>query len=355
MALHTDFKAPQSKISIAHHNPRNALDLMDIPQILAIEKECFAIGMRYSSEKTQFNLTKYPTIIARDDKKSVIGILFYRDEGSALHITSLSVARTSQKSGAGSALMQALIATAKQAGKTVILEALARNQPYYSRFGFVTQKATSSYSDVHYLDETTGAKSKIGYPIAELKMTLDPKNEQAGAAPKPREKKEGDISADAKGMAAANAVKNLALFAKANTSFCYHWLTKSGEKEKALRSIQQELDIHLSPIKEKTVLTQEVLAKMVFGIIRNAMIVRGFGIFSTQTTGGSALLNLLKGTQDSTLIDRGQVVMINHLLQEFYQIDVAKLSYEELRTRVFGAENFYSKSATHNPYLYYSA
>jgi N-acetylglutamate synthase-like GNAT family acetyltransferase len=338
-----------------HSSEHPKLPQQDIQRIYEIGVECFAPGMHLDVEKTEEAFNSSKTFIMRH-RGVIVGMISYAVTKDHIYIGSITVSKQYQHLGVGTALMLKVANVAKRNHTILRLCAPPRNQTYYSRFGFKVHRSTHDYWLVHGKDEKSRPQS---YPIKILEMRLGifaDKSKNNLSMPllfnQKRTIADSDITTSANGRACIDAVIQLARFSKQKTSFWYSLPFRSTEKEYAFNAIEQELMIHLSDIKQKTILTMKTLASIIVAIIKNAMIVRGYAFFSNHTTSGKALVDLLSGAKQNNLISTQQLNIINSLLREHQHLEIHANSYEETRHHVFKNESFYSTSGI-SPYSYY--
>lgn len=315
----------------------------DVKRIIEIDMECLAPGVRNQSVTLNTNLQFHKLLYIRD-KGIIIGALAYKEMPDQIKIDVLNVCKAYQGNGIGSLLLNEILKIADQKKLSATLECPPWNQSFYSRFGFQVTRAPVASWKVPRTDK----KSDI-YPVRILEMRRD--------ISQPikiidrnlfKNKLQNNDVLERKYI---EAVKALAIFTRESTSTWYSSFGRSAEKENALTAIEESMDLQLTNIQQKIKVTLSGLADTVFAILRNAMIVRGFGIFSDKTTSGNKLIKLLANNEKNKFISQDQVILINKLLSDFYSITVTADSYEKVRKQIFHGESFYS-TPVFSPYLY---
>jgi len=346
-----DEKKPNSQTILIQHfdSTKYILKQNLVDAIANIEKESFAKGMCNTDVFNYIHNQGYQLLIAKMSDK-IIGTLFFKMNKDHIYINNIIIKKDFQYQGVGTLLMNTIIEKANTLNLNLRLESPPRNQKYYEKFGFkVMKKIGNNYwcafddsNQKFYIRELPMMLNisaiKVNPPLPFLKISKPVDD-------KWRENQEG--------KSAIEAVKKLAVFAKHKTSFMYGLSIRSKSKEAAFASIEEELSIQLSTIKQKTALTEKILASIIISILKNAMIVRGYGLMNERSSSGETLFHLLKGkTGAKNSLTTKQISDINHLLNKYYFNIHNYPTYETLRKKIFGKQSYFSRNNP-NPYHYY--
>lgn len=345
---------------ISYYDSAHDRDLpkSDIERIIEIDMECLAPGIRDVAITKKSNLKFRKAIIIRH-RRTIVGVLAYKENPDTIYIDVINVAKSSQSQGLGSILLKQIIDIAEYKNLTLTLTSPPWNHAFYSRFGFKVYRTPLSHWKVQGKDEKNITHD---FPIRALEMRNRFFSTQAKPVPtvtstlilhpKKNLHTDMDLANSAEGRLQIEAVKTLAIFTKNNTSTWYSFFSRSREKEHALETIEEALHYHLSNAPIKNSLTVNELSNTVITIIRNAMIVRGYAFFSDHTTSGNALIKLLSGgIKKNNFISPAQIEIINKLLHDNHNIEIKADSYVAVRSHLFGQESFYSTPII-SPYLY---
>lgn len=111
----------------------------DIPEIAAIERECFSPPWSEKSLAEELDSTDTFFAVAAEDGR-VVGFCIARAAGDEAELYQIAVRERDRRRGAASALMDAMLAWARASGATrVFLEVRAGNAPaaaLYEKHGF---------------------------------------------------------------------------------------------------------------------------------------------------------------------------------------------------------------------------
>ena len=260
-----------------------------IGQCCRLEPLCFESDLVYGEEKIcQLLGTKHFRIRYRVNKEnSIIGYIIYRDD---YHVVSLCVLPWCRGEGIGKALMNIVLDQAFAESASVTLECRPYNEPFYRRLGFkpvCLPKDKENNDDYYHHDYYRYDGLKVhGIFMRRSKSFKTTDNATVIKKVEPTDRDYESYRAQ---------LLDFATQVKTATSVFYGgWLAnllrRTQRKEKAFTAIINELTaLGNAATKHRAIDVGAVLQ----GILFNATVVRGLGLFSRKTHSGQAAVKLL--------------------------------------------------------------
>lgn len=330
---------PKIEILLQPISSTNAIAYLD--QIVAIDQQCFERELNYPRNYWYALLQQHNFILAKDGEKIIGLLVYFRDrQRNALHVSSLAIHPNYQGKSVGSSLMKTL--SQQYPKDTIELECRPSNEPFYRRLGYkpICLSQNNNQDNYYLLNYYQYGKNKV-QKVHGLFMQKKPdsliKNKKPvpGISLNPEDSNYEDYRQDLLALTVKVAL---------STSVAYGgWIAdcfgRSKRKEKALEVVRCEL---AAIANEDTKMRKLNPAQVLQTLAHNTMLIRGFGIFSSHTTSGEALVDLLntkKFKRIKSLIKPGEEA----------------LTYEELKaiTELTDQEKTCATQAPFSPYRHF--
>ncbi len=347
-------KFSDSEYNLQFFPPEFKMNNKDVESLKEIENACFAPGMSDADKMPGY--IEDNNVFAFREKDNIISAILFKERDNhrrpgekIIFIEDLLVSPDYQQRGFGKKLLTIVLKLADSFKVDVALESPPRNQKYYSQFGFNIIRGESSGEWL--------AKDRNGkiFPIKKLCMWRHYNYSNQLSYSDKEEKNQSSDNQEPATLAQMEIVKKFALFALASTGFWYSHFGHSAEKEKAMGTIKDELDIHTSTINQKRSLSRLGLAAMTVAIIRNSLVIRGWGD-SLSTNSSIAIYELLSGksiigVERSSNLKPDEIKVIKNLISDKTMTDYrAYINYSIFRKTFSGSQN---RSQEKSPYYYY--
>lgn len=347
-------KFRNSEYTLQFFPPDFKMENSDVEILKEIENECFASGMSDADKMPGY--IEDNNVFAFREKDTIIAAIMFKERDNhrrptekMLFIEDLLVRPRYQQSGLGKKLLNMILTLADSFKIDIALESPPRNQKYYSQFGFYIIRGESSGEWL--------ARNKDGkvFPIKKICMWRQYNYSNQLSCSDKEEKKQSFDNQESATVAQMEIIKKFALFALASTGFWYSHFGHSAEKEKAMGTIKEELDIHTSTINQKRPLSRLGLAAMTVAIIRNSLVIRGWGD-NLSTNSSIAIYELLSGksilgVKRASNIMPDEIKIIKELISEKTMTNYKAYSNYSIFRKTFIGNNNHSPEKS--PYCYY--
>ena len=317
----------------------------EVLEIYKLEQTCFEQNIIGDIKVWEHVLGGFDLFLAKQDNATV-GLIAYKKNADNYHIMTLSVKSDHQHQHIGRMLLQAIIQEAKTENINTTLNCRPANEPFYRKFGFspvCLPKKTDEHDgpmDYYRVNYYEYGDNPFQSPIRVHGIFMQ-KAAQAIASEEAKHTEIKWLTPDQNKFERYRIqLLELAVLVKASASCSYGgWLAarlhRSKRKEKALDAVIIELEAFGS---EETKIRRLNPVGVLQSIAHNAMMIRGLGYFSSETTSGRVLMNELNTKY--------------HELRTFVQANGQSINYQEFKKFAQLAEGEKS-SSTPSPYSPY--